>query len=90
MNEIERSILMDAGLTEHQMKLVDDIVEEAVETVECAEPPGADCEHVGLRAEVMCQLMRNHATVASESGVATFDSDQIVSDFHKIWEAIEG
>ena len=56
-------------------------------------PIEAECDHLGMRAEVMCQVMRNHAQVASSERMvvpAEFDADKIVSDFGKIWRAIEG
>lgn len=91
----DADILREIGLDDSQVTMVIDMINENVQEAinGDAGEREADCEHTSLRAEVMCQIMRNHAQIASAEGYnadRSFNSEAIVGDFHRIWEAIEG
>ena len=88
MEDFRKNLLQQAGLTAEQLK----VVQQAIDAELDEGPVETECEHVSMRAEVMCVIMRSHAQIASCEGIAVervFDADKVVSDFEKIWGAIE-
>lgn len=76
------------GLSDMQLAQVGSLIATSIEAA-----LGPECDHISMRAEVMCQIMRNHAQIASSESIGTskeFDADDICEDFYKIWRAIEG